>query len=633
MSAIAALWRPEALTAPEAECAAMIAAQARYGPDAAATATLGGSALGRALTRMLPEDTHDRQPLLGGDGRFLLVADVRLDNRDELTDQLDLPPSDRRYLADAALLLAAWERWEKRSFDHIVGEYAFALFDARERRLTIARDPLGNRPLFWSRQAGQVAVASMPAGLHTVPGIARQPDPERVARLLAWIPAGERSFYKDVQRVEPGNAVCFDASGHQSWRHWNPRRSTLRLARFEDYIHAYREQLDQATAARLRRRQESIAAQLSGGWDSSAVVGTAARLLASQGGRITAYTSVPRTTVPVAEMRNRFSDEGPLAAAVAAMHPNVNHVLVPGTGGSPIATLGTHLDVYGRPMLNLCNHVWLDEIHRRTQAAGARVLLTGAIGNFTISSAPATLLADYLRAGRWGAWLRESVGAIRDRRARLRGVLASSFEPWIPRPLWSQLERFSSMTQPRAALPVGPLWERQLADEITADDDARRTSDFYTETLASVRDLDTAEYRKGVLARWGVEERDPTADQRIVEFMMSLPLDMFLKNGTRRPLARAALADRVPEVVLAEKKKGYQASDWHQGLTADLPAVRALAERIAADPVAAEVVDVALVRRLLDNWPTGGWTDPLVTARYRSALLLALSAGHFLVAA
>src|SRR5262245_61991977 len=107
MSALAGLWyldgRPEAA----AECARMLAAQEIYGPHAGAQWAGREVAMGRRLMRMLPEDAFDQQPLIGGDGRFVLVADLRLDNRGELADRLQIPDATAGRLSDAAILLAA----------------------------------------------------------------------------------------------------------------------------------------------------------------------------------------------------------------------------------------------------------------------------------------------------------------------------------------------------------------------------------------------------------------------------------------------------------------------------------------------------------------------------------------------
>ena len=172
-------------------------------------------ALGRRLMRVLPEDTFDHQPLIGGEGRYVLVADVRLDNRDELTEALRIPEPSARNLCDAAILLAAIERWDESCFDRVIGDYAFALWDGPRRRLLLARDPLGQRPLHYHRGNKFCAFASMPKGLHALPEVPYAPDEERIAEALVLIPeTGTRSFFLGIERVEPGHVVVITASGH-----------------------------------------------------------------------------------------------------------------------------------------------------------------------------------------------------------------------------------------------------------------------------------------------------------------------------------------------------------------------------------------------------------------------------------
>jgi asparagine synthase (glutamine-hydrolysing) len=608
----------------------MLLALQRFGPDISETTSAPGCALGRNLFELTSEDNLDRQPVTGRAGDLLLVFDGRIDNRDELASALGISSAKLPVVSDAELVIRAVERWDNETVDHLIGDYAFAVFDRRAEQLTLVRDPLGGRPLFWHRTRDRIAFASMPMGLHALDGVERRPDRVRVEQLVAHLPPTGHSFFEGINRVEPGNIVIFDRDRTHVRRYWNPQPRDLGLRTFTDHVDAYRELLDRAVASRLRGTGKAVATHLSGGWDSSAVTATAARQMAAIGGRVDAFTTVPAAADAVAVPRNRFADEGPLAAAVAALHPNIDHIRLPGSHRSPIADLDGYLAVYHRPMVNLCNHVWLADIRREARARGHRVLLTGEIGNFTISNAPATILADYLRRGDWAGWAREAAGTLRTRRARVRGVLASSFGPWVPLPIWRKLECFGSGAPIAANFPLHPDRLRDMKEVLEAEA-SRRPRDFHQATLDGIRSLDFGEYHKGVLGGWGIDKRDPTADVRIVEFMLSLPPDMFLKGGVRRPLARAALSDRLPPAVLDEKRKGLQAADWHVGLTADRDGVRALLDRIASDPLASDILDVKLLQRLVDDWPTDNWHDPVIVARYRNALLTALSAGHFLV--
>src|SRR5258708_6419892 len=175
MSAIAGLLTRGSEPHPRSSCGRMLAAQSMYGPHACDQWDGGDASLGRCLYRLLPEDVYDSQPLEGAGGRLVLAADLRLDNREELEAALNIPGEQARRLCDAAILLAAWERWAEDCFDHLVGVYAFAVWDKARRALTLARDPLGQRPLHYHRGAGFFAFASMPKGLHALAEIPRAP--------------------------------------------------------------------------------------------------------------------------------------------------------------------------------------------------------------------------------------------------------------------------------------------------------------------------------------------------------------------------------------------------------------------------------------------------------------------------
>jgi asparagine synthase (glutamine-hydrolysing) len=110
MTALAGLWRLDGDPDAAEACGRMLAAQWIYGPDGGAQWSDGPVALGRRLARLLPEDAYDRQPLHSAAGHVVLIADVRLDNRDELCAALNLQGGEAGQLSDADILLAAFTR-------------------------------------------------------------------------------------------------------------------------------------------------------------------------------------------------------------------------------------------------------------------------------------------------------------------------------------------------------------------------------------------------------------------------------------------------------------------------------------------------------------------------------------------
>jgi asparagine synthase (glutamine-hydrolysing) len=179
----------------------MLAAQQVYGPHDSRQWGDGALAMGRRLFRTLLEDIHDRQPLHSRDGRLTLVADVRLDNRKELAVELGLSPGTAQLLCDAAVLLESLDRWDEHALPRLVGDFAFALWDASAQRLLLARDFLGQRPFHYHCGRGFFAFASMHKELHALAEIPYAPDEEQVAELVVLLPRrGSRSFFRDIAR-------------------------------------------------------------------------------------------------------------------------------------------------------------------------------------------------------------------------------------------------------------------------------------------------------------------------------------------------------------------------------------------------------------------------------------------------
>jgi len=640
MSAIAGLWRLDGRPDAAAGCARMLASQEIYGPHDGKYWSEGSIAMGRRLFRTLPEDAYDRQPLHSVDGRLVLVADVRLDNREELSSALGLAVSDARQLCDAAILLRCLTRWGADALDRLVGDFAFALWDSSERKLLLARDILGQRPLHYHRGKGFFAFASMPRGLHALPEIPYAPDEQAMAEFVTLMPqVGPRSFFTDVARVEAGHVATITRDGITSRRYWNPLRpeATRVLAGgADDYVEGLRHHLDLATRSMLRGAGGTVATHLSAGYDSASVTATAARLLAPTRGTVVAFTAVPRRDYRGPSPSDQIGDEGPLAAATAAMHPNIEHVLIRTGHLSPLEELDRYFALFDRPILNLCNAVWTCAINAAARERKLTILLTGQMGNLTLSYSGVELLPELLRAGRIIRLMREAAKLVGRGNMSWRGVLANSLGPYLPAWLWQRVSRAKSSTwdvRKYTAIRGDRLVSLdlpRLAKERGSDFFCRPRKRAFESRLWALSRVDLGNYNKGILAGWGIDQRDPTADKRLVEYCLRVPTEQFLANGETRALARRALSDRLPQVVLNERAKGYQVVDWHEGLSAARGEVEAELSRLLPCAPAARTLDIERLQNLVSNWPDEGWERQDVASSYRLALLRGISAGHFL---
>lgn len=618
---------------PSAACERMLKALQIYAPaDAPVVRGSGEAAIGRRLFRLLPEDRFDRGPVSGHDGASLLVADARLDNRDALCESLGIAAEEARGLAESALIMRVLERWGEEGIDRLRGDFALAWWDGANRRLILARDFLGTRPLYFHRGNGFFAFASMAKGLHALPEVPAAPDREAMGAFLALLPEnGTQTFFEDIERVPPATLCIVTRDDVSFRRYWNPAPQPLRLSR-EGYAEAVRDGLEKATAARLRGADGRIASHLSGGLDSSAVTATAARLLAPDG-RVTAFTAVPREGYDGRLGRGRFGDEGPHAAAVAALYPNIEHVLIRSGHRSPVERLDRNFFLYERPVLNLCNAVWSDAIMDAAKDRRISVLFTGQMGNMTFSYTGLELLPELFARGRL---LRLADVAFRLRRTgtRLESAASHALGPFLPAWLWMAINRFRgrhmAISDYSAIDPSCAERLRQQAEAAGLDFSYRPRRDPVATRLWVMGRVDMGPYQKGHLAGWGIDVRDPTSDRDLVELCLSIPTEAYLAGDRARGLARDAFADRLPPVVVNETRKGLQAIDWHDGLVAGRAPLQEELDRICALPEAEGVFDTAMLRRLTEEWPEADWNRFDNQGRYRLALLRGVSGGHFL---
>jgi asparagine synthase (glutamine-hydrolysing) len=624
MTILAALWNYDSRPAAPA-CNAMLEAQA--GVDGH-NIVVGrdGMVLGQGTCHPPLRNGYDGGPVVGASGALTLVADVRLDNRADLLSRLGRAAPSSASCSDARLMMSCFERWGEDAVGDLIGDFALALWDKRSERLLLARDFAGQRPLFFCETNRALAVASMARGLHTLDNVPRAVDEARMMEMLAGLPhRGRGTFFQGIERVEPGEALTFQRRARASRIFWTLPVGELRLRSAGEYAEALNEKLDQAVVARLRGVQGAVGSHLSAGLDSSAV--TAAAALAWDG-PVHAYTSVPSGTLPLLP-EGRFGDEGALAAETAAMYPNIEHHLIPVGSRIPMEDLGGELGLYERPDLNLPNLVWANRINDAAAAAGITVMLTGTSGNATISYGGLEILRDLLAEGRIGTFLAESAFALKAG-VRMQALLGVAARHYLPSVILRPLDRFRNREQHPAGAGALNLSAAGAA-EIVARYERNATWGFGSSVdvrLHMLRRVDPATYNKGVLMRWNIDLRDPTADRRLVEFCLKVPLHQYLRKGRSRALIRTALEGRVPESVRCDRRRGLQSANWFSLLSGARAEMAGLLAGIRRCDAARKLLDVDAMGHMLEAWPASSASyGPMA---YRYGLLRGLAAGEFI---
>ncbi|MGJ4953896.1 asparagine synthetase B family protein [Bradyrhizobium sp. HKCCYLS20291] len=571
---------------------------------------------------------------LVSDGRIVALFHGRLDDATEFGK-----PNAAR--SAATILIQAYRRWDTNFARELFGDFACAVWDGERQLLLLARDALGAQPLHYWCAYQQILFATEPRGLLTHDEVAREIDPRWVARWLALLPQDDATtLHRGIARVLPGHVAVFAHGKVEQRRYWRPEElAPIRLPRDQDYADGVRELLDEAIRCRIAGAR-SVGSQLSAGLDSSSVTTLAARQLADCGQRLTAFTAVPGDGfdghgIP----RNRIWNEGPLASVVAAAHPNIDHVLVPNEGD-----LFDALDQVdggaGLPARAPSNQVWIDAIGRAARQRGVTVLLTGAMGNMSVSYDGIGFLTHLARSGRW-ITLARHLSALH-RRGKSWAMLGNRVvAPLLPtrlrRPLRQWLRRPEPVLSQFSAMSSAFAAEHGvLAEALTMSGDVGATALGESEVrLAVFGRLDRALPLRGARRRFGITTLDPTADRRVIEFCLAIPPEQFLLGGEDRSLIRRAMRGVLPDAVRLERRRGMQSADWPRHLTAARAEIEAEIARLQNSPLASACLDLPRLRRLLDHWPKdgapgAGWHDVEVTYEYQLALLRGLATGRFL---
>jgi asparagine synthase (glutamine-hydrolysing) len=567
----------------------MLDAMPHRAPDGQSVWSGGPVGLGHAAHHTTPEARAERWPLRSPDGSRLLVADARIDNRTELIDRLRPPAAADGVVTDAALILAAYERWGRDCPVHLIGDFAFVIWDAAAEILFGARDALGVRPFFYAHRAGEpFAFGSEIKALRAAWPDDRTGDwpirDEHVGDILARLqPDPAATVYEDVYRLPPGRAIAVTPAGVETWAYWtlDPGRE-LRLGSDAEYAAAFAERFYEAVRCRLRSAGP-VGTCLSGGLDSSSIA-VAARDLRRRGADEAGTGPLPAFSIVYDEFPS--CDERAYIRAVLE------------TGGfessffraddvTPLDGLADLAALHDEPFLapNLAV-TWRH--HAAMREAGVTVLLDGHGGDEVVSHGEGCL-HELARSGAWGRLAREIWGASKVYGERGVALLWASLiwresvRPWINRRHWGRrllaraqaLTRFAGALRRRfapahAPAPGAAEWAPLVSDALRAriDLDARRRR--HRQRLKAVPRTSRALHHHQVVdpmqgealeilnrtaAAQGLEARFPFFDRRLVEFCLALPPDQKLRNGLGRYVLRAALQGRLPDAVRLRPSK------------------------------------------------------------------------------
>jgi asparagine synthase (glutamine-hydrolysing) len=540
----------------------------KWGPDGGRIVTTDSLGFCYQAFNTNREARLERQPLVARDGR-VLAADVRIDNREELFAATHDTLAGA--FTDADCLMAAHSRWGAKFPFRVVGEYAFALYDPRERRLILCRDHVGARPLYYHRNNDRLIVSSQLAPLVDLFGISRDLEEEYVAGCMSRGPRVGLTPYKHIHAVKPSHILTVTESGPVSEdRYWQlePRRE-IRFRSDEEYEEAFRYHVRQAVQAPLRT-DRPVMIELSGGLDSSTVACVAAESLRNQ------LTQTDRfDTVSYVYDESPTSDESKFINCVEERLGQTG-IHVRDEDSSFLPPLEADLNVV-MPNPMVCSFNYHAALCRLMEETGARVLLTGIGGDQILGASydPYPLLADLLLTWKPKALHRElRLWSQTLDKPYISLLWQKTIVPVLPRPVQAWCKRDTTNRLPAwfnaEFVARTKLRERQLPTpdpfgfRLPSDVDRSRS---YLSVIKSVSPC----YRRELAC---LDSSHPFVHRPLVEFLQAIPFEQFLRPRENRSLMRRALSKVLPEKIARRKTKGDPSEGLARAIAREASMVR-----------------------------------------------------------
>jgi len=538
---------------------AMLASLEHRGPDDRGAFAGDGVALG--MTRLSIIDlVTGQQPMSSDDGAARIVFNGEIYNFRAVRAELQAGGHRFRTQSDTEVILRAWEADGERCVERLRGMFAFAIWDARRRRLFLARDRLGKKPLYYWRGGGALVFASEIKALLCHPGPGRAVDWPALHHYLAYgyTPAG-RSAFAGIMKLPPGHTATLDGDTFTARRYWSlpAAASPIRLAPAE-LAQRLRDEIREAVRLRLES-DVPLGAFLSGGVDSSVVVASMREVTS---GRLTTF-SIGFGAAAASH------DELPYARQVAERFGTEHHEEILEPKAAELAPL----------IVRSFDEPFADSSAIATYAVAAatarhvKVALSGIGGDETFAGYPRYLGVRVSEAWtRLPRWLRRPAGAA------AAGLLSESYtsrnlRDWVvrfaagaERPL---PERYFGWTRFFDGPALDALATPALSAHLTGDPDADGRAAWATRSGGDAVDgafrIDLATYLPDDLLvmadrmsmAHSLELRGPFCDHRLIETSLAIAPSVKLPGFRLKGLLKAAYADVLPPAVLTHRKQGF----------------------------------------------------------------------------
>ena len=558
MSGILGIWNVDDQPVDRVELKGFAQTLRHRGPHGLGLWVEGPIGLACQIFRVTPESGGEGQPYVDPSG-VVIVFDGRLDNRDEIMGHLGGLPVVSADSPDSFLVVAAYHRFGESLSDHLVGDFAFGLFDPRRQRLLIVRDAIGVRPLYYCRIGQSFLFASEIKALLAHPKVSTRPNRDAIAELALRFPNGARSdstFFEGILTLPPAHEATVTRNGFVKRRYWDfDLDRETRFHSLDEYSDAFRDQFARAVNRRTRG-SHPIAVSVSGGLDSSSIFCVGHELA-----RGITEPQQPLIGITFSSADGTPSDENVFVVDIEQKYGVAIQRVALRAGFLD----GIQADVYHSeiPFLNEQSDS-TKSLYRTATHMGARTLLTGHWGDQALLDQ--SYLVNFFRRLKWTQI-----------RSHLREYALWNTDA-DPKFFWRNFyQDLVRQHVPEIAIPFlktararlgRPGWDHEwytdeFRENIRRHSFARnesgpavplRCASLY-QTIRSSYHVMCMEWNNKAAAMFGLETAFPFLDRDLLSFLMSVPGEVKTSKGVPKALLRRAMRGILPDSIAGRRWK------------------------------------------------------------------------------
>ena len=563
-------------------------------------------AFGCGVLDIVNQNKTEVLPYESPEDNIILLADAIIDNREELLSLLGIEGHNVDDYSDSEYILMAYRKYAEDCTKYLIGDYSFVIYNTQKNIVELFSDHTGTRCLYYYKNKNILMFSTVYMPIVNQFKLFDNLNDRWITDFLAMNSVQHNTdarecIYEDIYQVEPAHYIEISCDNIFNVLYWDTKNIKIDNNKTEEeYVKGFMEVFQEAVECRLRSNKD-IAIMVSGGLDSASVAAIASNKLKKQHKKLKAYTSIPSKAYTIKD-GYYIENESKEVEELVELCGNIDLTLCDCEGEDSYKLIDELIDIMEGPYKIIENSYWLNYITKTASEDNCKIILTGQCGNSTISYGDflvniKTLLDDrkYIKA--WHEI---------DRGCKLHDFSRKQ--------LIKKIYKYMNNIKNNSDCFKYSCVKEELIDKYEVKDRFKELEVMpenfkphrYEEVIQLANNPLGFSHLAQIDTKWtlayGVIKRDPTRDKRVIEYLMTLPNDMYVKDGVERYLIRKSMKGMIPDSIrLNISRRGLQAADYFQRISPYIGEIKDEIIEAINNPKIQKYIDIDKVKANLDK--------------------------------